>query len=300
MTLYPLYSIYPPSRGFILLQDFFQISNFPIPQDSINKTDFQIKRRLLGNLILQNKIKLYGLYQGETIVNGSYESKEFVRAFFSIRKEDALDIMYNKVASIHVQYITSDENGKTLELPTRQQISMFGGLYLKKLEILDLMLSFSQKNSNQMANNQDPINIDKKLKEKEEQIVNLIHSNNKKSLDLKQKDDEITRLKARIAELEAKNTQLSTTITTNNEFSLLFDKNHECFAPDLVYAIRLWNDIYANDQKKKDSHTNLANTWIEKHTQYNKHAQGYEQAKGRIREITTPLKDFGAKRLKEK
>ena len=118
--------------------------------------------------------------------------------------------------------------------------------------------------------------------------------------DVSNKDDEITRLKARIAELEAKNTQLSTTITTNNEFSLLFDKNHECFAPDLVYAIRLWNDIYANDQKKKDSHTNLANTWIEKHTQYNKHAQGCEQAKGRIREITTPLKDFGAKRLKEK
>lgn len=282
-------SFYPP-RDFILLRDFSQILT--------NEPYFHTIRQLLSNLLSQNKIKLYGLYQGKTIVEGLYESQKPIKTFYFLRKEDALNII-NHSSYVCVRYIyTADEDGKILEIPPRYFINVLNDIYLKKSEISDLI--FNQKNVYQATKTQDIGNTESNSKEKEEQIAILISKNNEQSSNLKQKDDEITQLKTRIAELEAQNAQLSTAQNANNELSLLFDKNHEYFAPDLAHAVKLWGDVYANGKKKKDSHTNLANTWIEKNTHYDEYAEGYGQTKDRIRAITTPLKDFGAKHLREK
>lgn len=80
----------------------------------------------------------------------------------------------------------------------------------------------------------------------------------------------------------------------------IFDDNHEYFAPDLAHAVNLWLDIYGNGKKKDDSHTNLANQWIKANTQYDHHDSKYTRVESRIREITTPLQDYGKERLKEK
>lgn len=109
---------------------------------------------------------------------------------------------------------------------------------------------------------------------------------------IKERNNEIATLKTRIAELENQ--------SNDRKHLLVFDKNNEFFAPDLAHAINLWLDTYGNGKKKDDSHTNLANQWIKSNTNYNENSDGYRQVENRIREITTPLKDFGAKRLKEK
>lgn len=112
---------------------------------------------------------------------------------------------------------------------------------------------------------------------------------------IKNQADEIATLQARITKLESELNQANTTPA----FDALLDTGHEYHAPDLAYAVRLWLDIYANGKPKDDSHTNLANVWISKHTNYNTHDDGYQMMQNRIREIATPLKDFGKKRIKE-
>ncbi|OOR82906.1 hypothetical protein [Moraxella canis] len=104
------------------------------------------------------------------------------------------------------------------------------------------------------------------------------------------------RLQARIAELES---ELNQQANATPAFDLLLDTAHEYHAPDLAHAVRLWLDIYANGKPKDDSHTNLANQWISKNTNYHKNDDGYQMMQSRIREIATPLKDFGKKRIKE-
>lgn len=115
---------------------------------------------------------------------------------------------------------------------------------------------------------------------------------------------QIADLQADNARLQARITQLESQLNQAKEnaapaFDTLLDTGHEYHAPDLAYAVRLWLDIYANGKPKDDSHTNLANVWIGKHTNYNTHDDGYQMMQNRIREIATPLKDFGKKRIKE-
>lgn len=103
---------------------------------------------------------------------------------------------------------------------------------------------------------------------------------------LKEKDEQI---RALTDQLQAQRADLS-----------IFDDGHEYFAPDLAYAVNLWIDTYGNGKKKNDSHTNLANNWIKANTKYDQHDSKYTRVESRIREITTPLQDYGKERLKEK
>lgn len=84
--------------------------------------------------------------------------------------------------------------------------------------------------------------------------------------------------------------------TDDNKLQSILDDSHEYHAPDLKHAINLWADLYINDKIKGDSHSNKANTWIKHNTNYGGKA---ETSKTRIREIATPLKDFGVKRSRE-
>lgn len=110
---------------------------------------------------------------------------------------------------------------------------------------------------------------------------------------------ENARLQAENADLLKRIAELENQANAAPAFDALLDTEHEYHAPDLAYAVRLWLDTYANGKSKDDSHTNLANIWIRQHTNYNKHDDGYQMMESRIREIATPLKDFGQKRIKE-
>lgn len=77
---------------------------------------------------------------------------------------------------------------------------------------------------------------------------------------------------------------------------IILDESHEDHAPDLKHAIQLWIDLYIHDGIKGDSHSSKANIWIKKNTNYVDNAIS---SIGRIREIATPFKDFGAKRSRE-
>lgn len=135
-----------------------------------------------------------------------------------------------------------------------------------------------------------------------------LNNDQNNTAELQAKDDEIaklqTQLKAkdeRIAELERQLNERSSSdhLKIGDGLSVLLDTAHEYHAPDLAHAVRLWLDIYANGKPKDDSHTNLANQWISKNTNYHKNDDGYQMMQSRIREIATPLKDFGKKRIKE-
>lgn len=108
----------------------------------------------------------------------------------------------------------------------------------------------------------------------------------------------ITELESQIADLESQLAQAQTVSTPADSDMLqtIFDDSHEYHAPDLKHAINLWADLYINDKIKGDSHSNKANIWIKDNTGYGEKA---DTSKTRIREITTPLKDFGGQRPKE-
>lgn len=103
---------------------------------------------------------------------------------------------------------------------------------------------------------------------------------------LKEKDEQIKSLTSQLQEQQVN-------LSVCNE-------SHEYFAPDLAHAVRLWIDTYGNGKNKNDSHTNLANQWIKANTKYDQHDNKYTRVESRIREITTPLQDYGKERLKEK
>lgn len=85
---------------------------------------------------------------------------------------------------------------------------------------------------------------------------------------------------------------------TENLIDFIFDESTtERYAPDLVHAIKLWEHIYINNPKN-DSHSNMANQWIENNTSYSENQTGGKSSIDRIREITTPFGDWGNKRNK--
>lgn len=106
----------------------------------------------------------------------------------------------------------------------------------------------------------------------------------------------------RIAELESELADLKQKLnqkadhTVSGVLTAIHDKNHEHHAPDLSHSIKLWSDLYINGKIGSDSHSNKADIWINNNTGY---ADNAKSSVGRIREIATPLKDFGAKRSKE-
>ena len=105
-------------------------------------------------------------------------------------------------------------------------------------------------------------------------------------------------LKAKIAELEANEPSQSDTPADGEPLALVFDSTNANYAPDLVHALNLWLDLYHRNPKDSDSHTNKANIWLKNNTAYEYVKRG-DTAMSRIREIATPLKDFGQQRAKE-
>ena len=119
----------------------------------------------------------------------------------------------------------------------------------------------------------------------------------------KQHQNEIKALKEKNEKLDTEKAelikQLSSQADTPANDSILqtiLNESHEHHAPDLKHAIQLWNDLYINKLIGTDSHSNRADIWIGSNTGY---AENARSSIGRIREIATPLKDFGAKRSKE-
>lgn len=107
---------------------------------------------------------------------------------------------------------------------------------------------------------------------------------------------EIQDLKSKIQELET-----HPTIQGDNPdiLALILDETQtDRYAPDLVYSIKLWLDVYVNNPKA-DSHNNKANTWIKNNTPYN--GEQDDTPTRRIREIATPFRDLhqSRKRLLE-
>ena len=119
----------------------------------------------------------------------------------------------------------------------------------------------------------------------------------------RQNQNEIKELKTQLeksdADYAAFKEQLSNKIDAPADESMLqiiLDESHEDHAPDLKHAIQLWIDLYIHYGIKGDSHSSKANIWIKKNTNYVDNAVS---SIGRIREIATPFKDFGAKRSRE-
>lgn len=72
---------------------------------------------------------------------------------------------------------------------------------------------------------------------------------------------------------------------------LVFQVNHPDHAPDLAIAVKLWLDLYGRDEKTKHSHSHGADLFLEK-----QHIQ--TTAKARIKEITSPIKNWNKQRRK--
>ncbi len=93
---------------------------------------------------------------------------------------------------------------------------------------------------------------------------------------------ELEQAKARISELEANQQNAP----QNNLLDLIFDDTAEDrYAPDLVLAIKLWEDLYIANPKNV-SHSNRANKWVKNNTPYtNENAVEVK----RLREIISPF-----------
>ena len=78
------------------------------------------------------------------------------------------------------------------------------------------------------------------------------------------------------------------------------DDEPDLWEKDLDGSIKLWIDLYIHGKVGGNSHTGRADNWISKFTDYNAEITKADQRSiDRIREIATPLKDFGTKRSKE-
>ncbi len=105
--------------------------------------------------------------------------------------------------------------------------------------------------------------------------------------------------KANVLPIEqASDPNQSHTPADGEQLALVFDSTNANYAPDLVHALNLWLDLYHRNPKDSDSHTNKANIWLKNNTAYEYVKRG-DTAMSRIREIATPLKDFGQQRAKE-
>lgn len=105
---------------------------------------------------------------------------------------------------------------------------------------------------------------------------------------------EITKLENQLAKAKTEQTD---TPADDNILQTILDESHDEHAPDLKHAVKLWIDLYINKGVGGGSHSAMANNWIYGNT-------GYENSTDsspvkRLREITTPLKDFGGQRPKE-
>lgn len=87
----------------------------------------------------------------------------------------------------------------------------------------------------------------------------------------------------------------------SNLLELINDESAENrYAPDLILAIKLWKYLYIENRIDNiQSHSNMAQHWLNKNTSYIDSETGGEASKERIRAVVTPFADWGAKRNKK-
>ena len=84
---------------------------------------------------------------------------------------------------------------------------------------------------------------------------------------------------------EPVNTQPDTLLST------ILDPSHPDHAPDLAIAVKLWLELYGQEEKTKHSHSHGADLFLEKQ-------QLQTTAKQRVKEITSPIKHWNKQRRK--
>lgn len=119
---------------------------------------------------------------------------------------------------------------------------------------------------------------------------------------LDQAHDENERLRADIEQLKAQlvesHPREEVTGFDTDRLAAILDPTYSKHAPDLAHAVNLWLALYGDgSDNKTDSHSNRANTWLLHNTGYPADAT---TSLGRIREISTPLCDWGSQRPREK
>lgn len=118
---------------------------------------------------------------------------------------------------------------------------------------------------------------------------------------INEQNEEIRTLRERIKKLEGCIEQLEAersleSIKSNNLLDQILDNtDHEKYAPDLAYAIQLWESVYIKNPKS-DSHNNKANIWIERNTPYN--GEQDDTPTRRLRDITSPYSGWRPDRKK--
>jgi len=147
--------------------------------------------------------------------------------------------------------------------------------------------------------------IDSFICENEEGYINpLIFNSLDANAKIESQKQEIDLLKADVIQLKADNDDLKKqseqqidTLADDSILQSILDNSHEHHAPDLKHAIQLWIDLYIKKGVGGGSHSAMANNWIYSNTGYDS-SENSSPIK-RLREITTPFKDFGGQRPKE-
>ena len=109
--------------------------------------------------------------------------------------------------------------------------------------------------------------------------------------------ERIIELEKELAALKVQLEQQTYMPADESALQTVLNENHKCHAPDLKHAIQLWIHLYIDGAVGDDSHSNKANLWIKNNTPYGD--INTNSSVKRLREVTTPLKDFGGQRKKE-
>ena len=120
-------------------------------------------------------------------------------------------------------------------------------------------------------------------------------------------DNEKRNLKNKIKELEKiivdKDSLINElkTVKQHEESSLLeqiFDHSRkDSYAPDLALSIKLWESVYITNPNNNDRHSNKANIWLKRNTDYD--VEKSVGSASKIREITSPLTSWSPQRDKK-
>lgn len=278
--------------------------------DEFNKTAYMFKL---------NEFEKIELYCSEKGFDGGYViTTEFLK--LAISTLGTFDYVETDIYGNEYEYSQADWfDYYWLKSDYFQCVARFGVAEtdIKKLKAFEAMRSFQFIQERQIEAEQSE--QDQRLKA-DFKVISEIFMDEVKEFDekeLQQTDPNIESLNAEIArlrnlladqtteiqDLKSKIQELEThpTIQDDNPdiLALILDETQtDRYAPDLVYSIKLWLDVYVNNPKA-DSHNNKANTWIKNNTPYN--GEQDDTPTRRIREIATPFRDLhqSRKRLLE-
>lgn len=84
---------------------------------------------------------------------------------------------------------------------------------------------------------------------------------------------------------------VTVTMQPDKRLSAILDPNDSNHAPELALAVKLWLELYGRDEKTKHSHSHGADLFLQK--------QPFQStAKERVKEITSPIKNWNKQRRK--